>query len=561
MTNTVKTLVDVLLPVRYGQVLAALAWRAALLLMLLVLGACAGLPNNVERRASTARTDVDDTPLARLAEASTPADRRGWSGFRLLPDGGQAFDARLALVQQAAKTLDLQYYQLAHDRSGLQLLRALADAARRGVRVRLLVDDLYATGQDTVLAGLAARPGVEVRLFNPLPVRQGGLRTRVLLSLHEFGRINRRMHNKLFIADNRFAISGGRNIADEYFGRKGPAHFIDLDVLATGPVVADQSAAFDRYWNSPLAYPVESLLPAHFDAAAAARQFEQRLAAVPDAPAPADTDALGRHSASRQMAEGRLDLRFAPARVLVDAPDKSGADGGPAAAGAEDATVASQHAQLVAGAREEVIVASPYVVPDQRGWAAMKAALLNRVHVSLITNSLSTTDEPLVHAGYARHRPALLKLGVQLYELMPAVGAAEPVPSPEPVDASISPGRKASVRHAGSLGRLHAKVAVVDRRTLLIGSMNFDHRSARSNTEAGLAIDCPVLAAEAAQLLRHERLPASYALRWVEGEQRIEWMKSDADGRQVAHAREPHASPLRDLGLWLASQFVAEEWL
>ena len=131
--------------------------------------------------------------------------------------------------------MDAQYYQIADDASGRQFLRELRDAGARGVRVRLLVDDLYAGGEDALLAGLAAQPGVQVRLFNPLPVRDGSVAKRALLSLHDFARVNRRMHNKLLVADNAFAISGGRNIADAYFERSEPANFIDMDVLSAGP--------------------------------------------------------------------------------------------------------------------------------------------------------------------------------------------------------------------------------------------------------------------------------------------------------------------------------------
>lgn len=200
MTNAVTALADMLLPRRYGQFVAALVARTLLLLLLLMLGACAALPGAAVRPVSTALTGVDDTPLARTARASTPMEQRSLSGFRLLPSGEQALDARLALARRAIRSIDLQYYQVAHDRSGLQLLRELRDAALRGVRVCLLIDDLLAAEQDHLLAGLAARSNVEVRMFNPPPARQGGLRARVLLSLHEFGRINRRMHNKLFIA-------------------------------------------------------------------------------------------------------------------------------------------------------------------------------------------------------------------------------------------------------------------------------------------------------------------------------------------------------------------------
>ncbi|MFS2168025.1 phospholipase D-like domain-containing protein, partial [Variovorax sp. Varisp62] len=248
---------------------------SAAMLAVSLLAGCAALPNEVPRVASHARTDLGDSPLARIAAASLPASDSAVSdasGVRLLPGGDQAFDARIALAQAARHTIDAQYYVVAPDSAGRQFLRELRDAAQRGVRVRLLVDDLYTGGDDEMLAGLAAHANVEVRVFNPLPVRSGGLRTRVLLSLHEIGRVNRRMHNKLFIADNSFAITGGRNIADEYFGRSKPANFIDMDALVAGPAVRALSASFDAFWNGPLSYPFEAIAASGSPAPAHARE-------------------------------------------------------------------------------------------------------------------------------------------------------------------------------------------------------------------------------------------------------------------------------------------------
>ena len=233
-----------------GTATLGLAWRAVLLTVAVALGGCAVLPSQVERPVSYARSDVADTRLAKIAAASTAAAAGPEvSGFRLLADGAEAFDARVALIRRAEKTLDVQYYVIANDATGREFLRELQAAAARGVRVRILVDDLYATGQDELFAGLAAHDNVEVRLFNPLPVRGGGFAQRIVFSLHQFSRINHRMHNKLFIADGSFAVTGGRNIADEYFGRSGDANFIDMDLLSTGPVVAELAAVFDGFWN------------------------------------------------------------------------------------------------------------------------------------------------------------------------------------------------------------------------------------------------------------------------------------------------------------------------
>src|SRR5438105_9820553 len=228
-------------------------------LLFALLAGCASLPERTATPPAVALADVADTRLGRVAAAATPAGSRDLSGFRLLPEGETAFDARIALARRAEKTLDVQYYLVNQDDIGLQFLRELRDAARRGVRVRLLVDDLYAAGEDELLAGLAAHPGVEVRIFNPLSSRAGSFATRLLFSLHEFGRINHRMHNKLFIADNSFAVSGGRNIGNEYFMHSASANFIDLDVMSSGPVVRELSGVFDRYWNSEQVYPIERL--------------------------------------------------------------------------------------------------------------------------------------------------------------------------------------------------------------------------------------------------------------------------------------------------------------
>ena len=264
-----------------GMATLGLAWRAVLLTVAVALGGCAVLPSQVERPVSYARSDVADTGLAKIAAASTAAAAGPEvSGFRLLADGAEAFDTRVALIRRAEKTLDVQYYVIANDATGREFLRELQAAAARGVRVRILVDDLYATGQDELFAGLAAHDNVEVRLFNPLPVRAGSFTQRIVFSLHQFSRINHRMHNKLFIADGSFAVTGGRNIADEYFDRSGDANFIDMDLLSIGPVVAKLAAVFDGFWNSDVVYPIGSLT-----GAASRDAFARQVDAAGDAAA------------------------------------------------------------------------------------------------------------------------------------------------------------------------------------------------------------------------------------------------------------------------------------
>ena len=221
------------------------------------LAGCVSLPPPVPRPAVTAITDVENTELGQLAAKGTPGGSTSLSGFRLLPEAAFAFDARISLARHAEKSLDVQYYLIQKDDVGLLFLRELREAAARGVRVRLLVDDLYTAGEDEMFSTLAAFPNVEVRLFNPMPSRAGSLSTRLLMSLTDFGRINHRMHNKLLVADNSFAVSGGRNIANEYFMRSTAANFIDMDVLSSGPIVRQMSEGFDRYWNSEHVRPID----------------------------------------------------------------------------------------------------------------------------------------------------------------------------------------------------------------------------------------------------------------------------------------------------------------
>jgi putative cardiolipin synthase len=502
--------------------------------MLVWLVGCASLPNEMARLPSAAIVDVGHTALAQVAAASTPPDRLHLSGLRLLPDAQQAFELRLALVREAQVSLDLQYYLLADDASGGQLMVELEAAARRGVRVRLLVDDLHAAASDAALLRLAALPQAEVRLFNPLPSRTSpGWATRMVFSLHEFERVNRRMHNKLFVADNAFAVTGGRNIADEYFQRGTAANFIDMDLLASGPVVRELSDLFDRFWNSEQSWPIDALAQRETTAGG------NPAVRIPHEPQEPDA-LLG------ELQQGRIALRFAPVQLFADVPVK--------AAGAGDAppppTAMQSTLHLFRAARQDIEVVSPYFVPGSSGMALMREAAARGVHMAVTTNSLASTDEPLAYLGYARYRGEMLRLGVAITELSPTSAPR----------LSMRPGLSASV------GRLHAKVAMVDRRWLLVGSMNMDARSARSNTELTLVIDSPELAAEmSAQLQSHwrddhfrlRRSPA-HAADAEAADGRIEWV--NARTTQV-YRSEPHVNWLARMRLGLTSMFVPEEWL
>jgi len=320
-----------------GRVKRLVFWRMA---MLLVLGSwaagCASLPSNVDRTRSTAFAAPEQTPLGQLAESRREQARtRSDSGFALLDSVDVALSARLALVDRAQRTLDLQYYAIHADGSTEVILQRLRAAAARGVRVRILLDDFNTVGEDAQVLRLAFDKGIEVRLFNPVPGSRGSLVGRVLGSLHDVERLQKRMHNKLFIADSAWGITGGRNLGDAYFGGDEKSTFIDLDVLAAGAVVRQMSASFDRYWNDELSYPVQSLLserdlnrlrekdgganretkPTPQDGPVAVRGRQ----VLPEVTA-GEARAAQRPAADLQ----RIPLTWAPAALLVDRPGKIG---------------------------------------------------------------------------------------------------------------------------------------------------------------------------------------------------------------------------------------------
>jgi len=524
-------------------------WRVVSALSIAAFGllaaGCAVLPPSTPNPSSQAIPDVSATTLAKMADAARQRASAApeHSGFRPLPEGEFAFDARVALARHAERSLDVQYYLIQNDPIGRRLLRELRDAAQRGVRVRLLIDDLYAAGEDELLAGLAAQPNAEVRVFNPLPVRAGSFMSRVVFSLHEFDRINRRMHNKLFIADNSFAVSGGRNVAAEYFMRSEQANFIDLDMLSAGPVVREFSNAFDRYWNSEQAWPIERVTYLRERDAPSRRQRFDELVADDGPPLQLrERDVLRRTPLSSQLERGEVEgLMFASARVVADPPDKIARE----LRSLGDNTVLETVVNMFGSARKEVLIVSPYFIPDDRGVAMMERAGQNKNRVILMTNSLGATDEPLVYWRYARKREAMLKAGVTIYELSP----------------SLVRKTQEFGQFGQSMGRLHAKLATIDRRWLYVGSMNLDGRSALYNTEIGLIIDSEEIVTDVRRLRVHDDIRSAYRVRLRADGKGVEWVETDAEGRETVHLDEPDDSWVLRLKNWFLAPFVMEEML
>jgi putative cardiolipin synthase len=515
---------------------------SAAVLASILLSACGALPPQADRPFSPARQASVESPLVRIAQDSSPAPTL--TGFRLLPDGFYSLDARIQLAGRARDSLDIQYYLIQDDRSGRLLMRNLRDAALRGVRVRLLVDDLYTAGADPMFRGLAAFPNVEVRLFNPFCCARESVVSKYVASIGDFRRLNHRMHNKLFIADGVAAVMGGRNIADEYFTRSVKNNFIDMDVFVVGPVVSQLSAIFDAYWNSQPAYAIQAIVGEPADGEQARRGFDhlvddgEQMRSITLPP----FDILGYGPLSDDFEFGRLGLLWGTAHAFADKPGKVMAT--------SDEIARSMSAEMnvmdrVMESQTEVVIASPYFIPGSVGMQEFGDLRKRDVKITILTNSLAATDVPLVHTGYARYRVELLRAGIDLYELSPT--------RIQHNDRFRLPG--------SSLGRLHAKTAVMDRSTVYIGSVNLDPRSENENTELGLFARCPELAKEVLRVINISKLQSSYRLRFGPDGQSLEWLATDDDKGEVVFFAEPEVTPLMRLEIMLLSPFVPEQLL
>jgi phosphatidylserine/phosphatidylglycerophosphate/cardiolipin synthase-like enzyme len=616
----------------FGFLPALLRRHLALLcaaLLIPLLGACAELPRNVQRPVSTALETVAGTPLAALVdERRAAANARFDSGFLLLAGPQAAYGSRLALVEAAQKTLDLQYYAIHADASAERLLLSVVAAARRGVRVRVLLDDFHSAGKDAQVMRLAFEPNIEMRMFNPVAGARSSAFWRMVSALSDFSRVQQRMHNKLFIADNAMGIAGGRNLGDAYFGHDTSGNFVDLDVLAVGPIVQDLSRSFDSYWNNERAYPVQSLitqeeLQAQRTALAATATTEDAQEGARTEPSSVPTAAPGpaaaastpmaapdANAAQRSLVWDRkpLDLKtarfvWAPAVVLVDKPAKIPAESSattealppqpgtpspraavaaqqrnakapppappsPSAAGkaaslttaaatgdaageVQDAqtvdledkedTVVDGLLQLMGQARRDLLIVSPYFVPGREITAAFAEARARGVRVRVLTNSLASNDAPIAHAGYARHRKALLGMGVDLYEMH-----SEATGVRRAFSATGSSGATGSSR-----AMLHSKLVIMDHRLLAVGSMNLDMRSQKQNTEIALLIRSTALARRAGSSIEQALRDAAWHVELQSGDGGLVWRAPQGSNLQDATS-EPGASvPLRLLLLLL----------
>ncbi len=491
--------------------------RWLLLTLSFLLCACSSLPQQVERPYSEALPDTSNSTMGK-AFSSEVAAHPGLSRLTPLSTGSSAYLARRALSHYAERSLDLQYYTFHPDNSGLALINALLAAADRGVRVRLLLDDIHLKGSDAVLAALDNHPLIEVRLFNPFANRS----VRLFEYVGDFSRINRRMHNKSMTADGQLSIVGGRNIGDEYFGTKESVNFSDMDLLVAGPAVKQIETVFDDYWNSAVVYPIQSLHHKEADEITL-EQLRKQLAPYAVHEDPVELKAA---------IDGTS--YWGKAEVITDSPLKITLP-------PEDASTYAITKLLayLAEAKQEMILVSPYFVPGKHGVKLLSDAVKSGVRVRVLTNSFAATDVRPVHAGYARYREALLRAGVELYELKSML------PGHQPVDSHFG----------ASSGRasLHAKVYMVDQRYLFVGSLNLDPRSARLNTEMGVVLDSAPMCEKLRTGFESALLDDAYKVELQTADNGLDelvWITRE-NGQEVRILSEPDMGPIQHMTQFL----------
>jgi putative cardiolipin synthase len=487
----------------------AILWIA--LGLLSALSGCKGEETSVpDRPAVRAFTEHKSTVVgSRIAELA--AGHPDESGFAIIRYGQPALAARLALADLAERSLDIQYYIWEADPTGRILADRLVRAAERGVRVRILVDDINTAGRDDRIAALDAHPNISIRIFNPFASR----RFRVFDFATDLARVNHRMHNKTMITDNAVALVGGRNVGAHYFEAHSESNFRDLDIVGVGPIVRETSDVFDRFWNGPWSVPAAEVVdkPATEGDFRAAVEDMRRLMKEDAYPFPVDTDV---ESLMGRLEEIFADLVWAPAQVVWEDPSSIFENRKP---GRMDSALYERMRSL----ESEILIESAYFVPRDRGVEAARSLVERGVKVRILTNSLAANDVLAAHAGYSKYRRPMLEAGVELYELRPYPG---------PVDKKVI--------SAGSKAGLHTKAIVFDREAVFIGSFNLDPRSAAINTEAGIYVESPELSQQVIDYMNEGVAPENAFRVVLDDNDDLRWI-IESDGVRLQYETDPNS--------------------
>lgn len=483
------------------------------------------LTENINRPFSSAIVNHETTPLGIKVKKLTAVNNGQKSGFIPLDGGEEALLWRGLLADRATRTIDAQYFIWSQDNIGTIAAERLIQAANRGVQVRVIVDELTIDAKPEFLTLLDGHPNVEIRLYNPSGSLGIGGFGKIFRILGDFQRLNRRMHNKAFIVDGSFAIIGGRNIADEYFDLDARLNFRDLDMLAIGPVVPEISKSFDDYWNSKWVIPVEEIIK--YEHLPENQKYFQDLHKY----ASQETNFQSRFNQELEILSKMFDsisssvFNWGVARLIYDAPGKNleinrldgfGESG-------------KQLTDLALGARNKIIVETPYLVLLDGTFNVLESLRKRGVEMTFITNSLAATDAIWVHASYAFQRRKLLGMGINLFEYRP-----------DPDDRKYFIDNY-QIKNENMVVSIHAKTMVIDDKSVFIGSFNMDPRSTHLNTEMGLIIDSPDLASNITRRLKIDMAPQNSWRVTLTEEGRMQWV-TQRSGRPVIEDSEPDVS-------------------
>ena len=522
--------------------------RAACAIVALSMAACSSVMPGADYPRPVSVALVHPRTTTHLGErfALEAAEHGGRSGFRIISDGVDAFLIRAQMIDAAQRTLDLQYFIFRGDQTGRLLIDALRRAANRGVRVRVLVDDGDTVAGDGRILALDGRPNLQVRVFNPFAYRGHSTMLRALEFMANASRLDYRMHNKLMVSDDSIALVGGRNIGNQYFQMDPSSQLADDDVFAVGPVVKRLSATFDEYWNSRFAIPARALgTTRHRSDRHTLRQWRSRQHRQMRSLAAPGLDYVARVASGEPYAgliSGRLPLVWAYSEVVCDSPDKRRVRSRERVGQLMQPEVAAVAAMV----SSELLMITPYVVPAPEEMKLLATLRRRGVTIRILTNSLSTARGLLAQSGYMHYRVPLLREGVHLYEIRARLGSSK------------GSGQTERISRFGNYS-LHAKQFVFDRRAVFYGSMNFDRRSRDLNTEIGVIIDSPVLAAQTAARFAAMAAPQNaYTVRLrpatagASGPRHLVWDTVE-HGIPVEYATEPVHTPGKRLAVkWLS---------
>jgi len=501
---------------------------------------CASLPENINQTESYAFTDTQNTSLGRSIQDHRNQTVNNEDGFILLKDGLDAFVARATLAEKAERSLDVQYYLYHEDLVGHLFTGVLWKAAERGVRVRLLIDDMSMHGWDATIIAFDHHPNIEVRIFNPFNRNI----VRGVQYVTGFGSLTRRMHNKSFTVDNTVTIVGGRNIGNEYYNADPTLEFTDIDVLAVGAVVKDVSNAFDAYWNSPQAYPVTTIIEERPSEKEMQELMEELLVFLDEQKSSNYIKALHNSKLAQQIRDNTINFYWGDAVVLVDHPEKINHSRDP-----NEFHLIDQLTPFFKNIEEELIIVSPYFVPGSEGIRFLKDLTDRGVRVIVLTNSLASNDVIVAHAGYSNYRKALLRNGVELYEM----------------NMKLTRSQRKMKKGVGNSSKtsLHAKIFILDRNKIFIGSLNLDPRSFYENTEIGLMLSSVEISESIAQAYIDGMAKNAFRLELAKDEEDDEYLlwHGYKDGEPVIFDVDPHTSFWRRLGAGFLSLLPGESQL